>query len=136
MQTNLFRRSAVLIEQNLMQCKLYEDILNAYGFEVYVAKSAMDGFTKIKETPQDLAIINTEIADETFLEKLVSKMRKESTSFLMPIVGLSIYDQERKKNIANTLDAFLTKPLSIDKFVESIFSCIESKANGRESFGN
>jgi two-component system cell cycle response regulator DivK len=136
MQTNLFRRSAVLIEQSLMQCKLYEDILNAYGFEVYVARSAMEGYTKIKEAPQDLAIINIEIAEESFLEKLVSKMRTESVSSLLPIVGLSIYDQEHKKNIAKTLDAFLTKPLSIDKFVESIFSCIENRANGCESFGS
>jgi two-component system cell cycle response regulator DivK len=136
MQTNLFRRSAILIEQNILQYKLYEDILNAYGFEVYVARSPMDGLAKIKESPRDLAIINIEIAEESFLEKLVSKIRSEQTIAHLPIVGLSIYSKERKKNIAKTLDAFLTKPISIDRFIESIFSCLENKDNGCKDFGN
>ena len=54
MQTTLFRKSAVLIDQNPLQCKLYEDVLNANGFDVYVAKSTMDGLVKIKEKKQDI----------------------------------------------------------------------------------
>jgi two-component system cell cycle response regulator DivK len=133
MQTNLFRRSAILIEQNPLQGRLYEDVLKANGFDVYIAKSAMDGLVKVKETTQDLIVINTEIAEESFMEKLVSKVRSESASSVTPVIGLSIYNRERKKNIAKALDAFLTKPLSIDKFIESVFNCLESKANGSKN---
>jgi DNA-binding response OmpR family regulator len=97
MQANLFKKSAVLIERNSLHCKLYEDVLTANGFDVYVARSAMDGLIKIKETNQDIAVINTEIAEETFVEKLVSKMKSERSSSLMPIVGLSSYAPESKK---------------------------------------
>ncbi|MDR1982357.1 MAG: hypothetical protein LBQ08_00975 [Holosporaceae bacterium] len=130
MQANLFKRSAVLIEKNSLHCKLYEDVLSANGFDVYVAKSVMDGLIKVKETKQDLTVINTEIAEESFIEKLISKMKTEQASNLMPIIGLSAYTSECKKNIAQMLDAFLTKPLSIDRFVESVFTCIENKVNG------
>jgi DNA-binding response OmpR family regulator len=136
MQTNLFKKSAVLIETNLLHCKLYEDVLSASGFDVYVAKSAMDGLIKVKETKQDLAVINTEIAEEYFVEKLISKMKTERASSLMPVVGLSAYALECKKNIAQILDVFLTKPISIDKFIESVFICIENKINGCQSFNS
>ncbi len=133
MQASLFRKSAVLIEQNPQQGKLYEDVLNANGFDVYVAKSAMDGLQKIKEKKQDLTVINTEIAEENYMKRFIEKVKTEETSTDMPIVGLSIYNAECKKNIAQVLDAFLTKPLSIDKFMESVFGCIEKKVNGCEN---
>jgi DNA-binding response OmpR family regulator len=136
MQANLFKKSAVLIERNLLHCKLYEDVLTANGFDVYVAKSAMDGLIKVKETKQDLAVINTEIAEESFVEKLISKMKSEKASDFMPIIGLSSYNLDCKKNIAKTLDAFLTKPVSIDKFIESIFVSIENRFNGCESINS
>jgi two-component system cell cycle response regulator DivK len=136
MQANLFKKSAVLIEKNLLHCRLYEDVLAAHGFEVYVAKSPMDGLMKVKETEQDLVVINTEIAEETFLEKFISKMKSEKASNFMPIVGLSTYNLEYKKNFLKMLDIFLTKPFSIDRFIESISACIESKANGRQSSNN
>ena len=130
MQTTLFRKSAVLIDQNPLQCKLYEDVLNANGFDVYVAKSTMDGLVKIKEKKQDITVINTEIAEENYIKRFVSKIKTEDVSQEMPILGVSIYSKECKKNIAHILDDFLTKPLSIDKFMESVFCSIEKKLDG------
>ncbi|GHU14761.1 hypothetical protein FACS189449_11890 [Alphaproteobacteria bacterium] len=136
MQTALFKKTAILMEQNSIQSNLYRDILSANGFDVYVAKSAMDGLIKIKEKPQDLAIINVEIAEESFIEKLINKIRSENTAKFMPIIGLSIYNQENKRNMLKNLDAFLTKPISIDRFIESVFVCIEKKHNGSENSCN
>ncbi|MDR2724316.1 MAG: hypothetical protein LBB25_03905 [Holosporaceae bacterium] len=133
MQANLFKKSAVLIEKNSPHQKLYRDVLIANSFDVYVARSAMDGLIKIKETQQDLAVINTEIAEESFIEKFVTKMRAIAQSKIMPIIGLSVYNPKSKENIVKILDAFLTKPISIDKFVKSIFACIEDRANGCKS---
>ena len=59
MQASLFRRNAVLVEQNPMHCRLYSDLLEANGFDVYVAKSAMDALVKIRAKAQDLVLINT-----------------------------------------------------------------------------
>jgi DNA-binding response OmpR family regulator len=136
MQANLFKKSAVLIEKNPSHCKHYEYVLVANGFDVYVARSAIDGLVKVKETRQDLVIINMELAEESFIEKFISKMRDESKSDLMPIIGLSVYNQECKKNIAKILDVFLTKPLSIDRFTESVFTSIENRLNGCKSSDN
>jgi DNA-binding response OmpR family regulator len=136
MQTSLFRKSAVLIEKNPLHRKLYADVLAANGFDVYVAKSAMDGLVKTKEARQDLAVIDTEIGEESFVEKLIVKMKSERASNLMPIVGLSAYNLESRKKIEKILDLFLTKPFSIDRFIESIFMCIEDKVNDCQSPNN
>lgn len=133
MQAALFKKSAVLIEQDPVQHRLYEDVLSANGFDVYTAKSAMNGLEKIKEQAYDVAVINTEIAEEPFLEKLINKMQAEPFAKFMPIVGLSIYNEKNKKNVTKNLDAFLTKPFSTDRFIECIFKCIEKKNNGSEN---
>ncbi|MDR2794338.1 MAG: hypothetical protein LBB12_01000 [Holosporaceae bacterium] len=127
MQTALFKKTAVLMEQNAVQCSLYEDALMANGFDVNVAKTPLEGLLQIKEKPCDLMVINIEIAEESFLEKLIHKMQCEKTTKFMPIIGLSIYGKENKKNVQKNLDAFLTKPLSIGKFIETVFVCIEKK---------
>ncbi len=127
MQASLFKRNAVLVEQNPMHCRLYSDLLEANGFEVYVAKSVMDALLKIREKSQDLVLINTEIVEEKFIHKFIHNIREEEISKNLPIIGISIYGKDKKKNIAEILDNFLTKPFSLDRLTESIDRCIEKR---------
>ena len=78
----------------------------------------------IKENEYDLAVINVDIGEELFVEKLLHKIRSERS--ILPIVGLSIYEQEKKKNIAKAVNKFLTKPFSIDTFIDSVVVCVEN----------
>ncbi len=126
MQASLFKRNAVLIEQNPVQCRLYQDVLEANGFDVYIAKSVMDALLKVKEKRQDLMILNTEITEEKFIIKFIKKIQEEK-EYHLPIIGLSIYPREKKENIAEILDKFLTKPFSIDKFLDLVDNCIEGE---------
>ena len=84
----------------------------------------MEGLQKIKENEYDLAVINVDIGEELFVEKLLNKIRSERS--VLPIVGLSIYEQEKKKNIAKAVNKFLTKPFSIDTFINSVVVCVEN----------
>lgn len=127
MQANLFRRSAILIENNHAQIRLYEDLLTANGFDVYVAKSPMDGLLKIKETPIDIVVVDVDIAEDGFMTKFITKIKSEEAMANVPIIGLSIYSETSIKNIAKMLDIFLTKPISIDTFTKSVFYCLENK---------
>ncbi len=124
MQENLFKKNAILVESDFLQNILYNDILDSNGFEVFSAKSAMEGLQKIKENEYDLAVINVDIGEELFVEKLLNKIRSERS--VLPIVGLSIYEQEKKKNIAKAVNKFLTKPFSIDTFIECVVMCVEN----------
>lgn len=133
MQASLFKRNAVLVEQNPMHCRLYSDLLEANGFDVYVAKSVMDALMKIREKAQDLIVMNTEIVEEKFIQKFIHNIRNEEISKNIPIIGISIYGEDKKKNIAEIVDNFLTKPFSLDRLTESIDSCIEKK-DDTESF--
>lgn len=127
MQASLFSRNAVLIEQNPMHCRLYSDLLEANGFDVYIAKSVMDALMKIREKEQDLVVINTEIVEEKFLQKFIQNVREEKNKEELPIIGISIYPEDRKKSVSKIVDSFLTKPFSIDRLLESIDRCIEDK---------
>ncbi|MCR4623552.1 MAG: response regulator [Alphaproteobacteria bacterium] len=115
----------MLVEQNPMHCRLYSDLLEANGFDVYVAKSVMDALVKIREKAQDLILINTEIVEEKFIQKFIHNVRNEEISKNTPIIGISIYGETKKKNIAEIVDSFLTKPFSLDRLMESIDGCIE-----------
>ena len=129
MQANLFKKNAILIENDFLQNRLYSDILDSNGFEVFSAKSPIEGLQKIKENEYDLAVINVDIGEETFVEKFLNKIHVEQPT--MPVVGLSIYEQKKKKNIVKVVNEFLTKPFSIDTFIESVVvKCVE---NGCES---
>lgn len=124
MQENLFKMNAILVESDFLQNRLYNDILDSTGFEVFSAKSAMEGLQQIKENEYDLAVIDVDIGEESFIEKLLNKIHSEHSE--LPIVGLSIYEQEKKKNIAKAVNKFLTKPFSIDTFIECVVMCVEN----------
>lgn len=124
MQENLFKKNAILVESDFLQNRLYNDILDSNGFEVFSVKSAMEGLQEIKENEYDLAVINVDIGEESFVEKLLNKIRSERS--VLPIIGLSIYEQDKKKNIAKVVNKFLTKPFSIDTFIECVVMCVEN----------
>lgn len=124
MQENLFKKNAILVESDFLQSRLYADVLDSTGFEVFSAKTPIEGLQKMKENEYDLAVINVDIGEEIFVEKLLQKIHSECAE--LPIIGLSIYDKKKKKNIAEMLDGFLTKPFSIDTFIECVVMCVEN----------
>ena len=125
MQENLFKKNAILIENDFLQNRLYSDILDSNGFEVFSANSAIEALQKIKDNEYDLTVINLDIGEESFMERLLNKIHYERPN--MPIVGLSIYEQKKKKNLAEMVNGFLTKPFSIDIFIECIvIKCVEN----------
>ena len=87
----------------------------------------MDALMEIRKKSSDLAIINTEIVEEKFIQKFIQNIKEEEISKNLPIIGISIYPEDKKKNIAKIVDIFLTKPFSLDKLTESIDRCIEEK---------
>lgn len=129
-QPGLFRKNAILVEQDPIQYRLYCDVLNANGFDVCGTKSIVETLEKIREKTYDVMVINTEISEESFLEKVIKKIKDEKHSNLMPIVGISIHKEQKK--IKKILDALLTKPLSIDIFIECVCNNVEMKGNGCE----
>lgn len=129
MQANLFKKNAILIENDFLQNRLYSDVLDSNGFEVFSAKSAMEGLQKIKENEYDLAVINVDIGEETFIEKFLNKIHTQQPN--MQIVGLSIYEQKKKTSVQEKVNQLLTKPFSIDILINSVVvDCVE---DGRES---
>lgn len=130
MQTDLFKKSAILVNQKPLEGLLYSDILSANGFDVYIAKSVMDALLKIKEKSQDLVLLDLDFASQNFVEKFIKKLKDDSQCKNTAIVGLSVYNREDQGNLAHMLDGLLTKPCSIDKFITGIFSSIEN-VNGR-----
>lgn len=128
MQENLFKKDALLIEGDFLMKVLFTDILDVNGFKTVYVKSPLEGLQKVKEKDFDLVVINVDTGQEAFIEKLLSKIRQERPH--LPIIGLSIYEQNNKKNIVKLLDGFLTKPFSIDTFTECVVVCVE---NGSEN---
>lgn len=132
MQANLFKKSAVLVEQNSVEETLFRDILTANGFEVYAAKSLMDALVKLQEKENDLLVLDMEIAGQSFIEKFLQNIRREKICALTVIIGLSIYWQDEQKKVGELLDACLVKPFPIDTFIKVIFESIEKRACGCE----
>ena len=134
MQGDLFRKSAVVLEQNLIEANLYSDILSANGFDVYIASSPMDALVKLRESNNDLVIIDLNIAGHAFMNKFLKNIRQETSCKDTTLLGLSMYEQKEK--ITYDVDFYLTKPCSIDKFIEVVFGSLEQKVYGCECFNN
>lgn len=134
MQGDLFRKSAVLLEQNPIEAELYHDILSANGFDVYVASSPMDALVRLRESNKDLAIIDLNIAGHAFTDKFLKNIKQENCCESTTLLGLSMHEQKEKN--AYEVDSCLTKPCSIDTFMQVVFDSLEQKAYGCECFDN
>lgn len=129
MQTSLFRKNAVLIDDDEAQNLLFKDILTAYGFDVYEEYSALNGLNKIRKILPEVTIINLQIANEEFLTKFINKIRADINNTVMSIVGLSLLKLEISENLQNKFQALSICPLSIEHFANLVIQTLPDQQN-------
>lgn len=124
MQTNLFQKKAVLIESDEVQTILYQDILKAYGFDVFFTPSVVEALMFMRNSKPDVCIINTDISDTHFLNSFLNNVKSSDIYKNIPIIGILISEAKNKEFLVGKFDGIIRKPFYAANFIKIINSCI------------
>jgi len=118
--------TVLIIEDNEKNMKLARDILQAKGYKTVEAETGEEGVKLAKERKPDLVLMDIQLPGINGIEAF-RQLRAEAATAKIPVVALtaSVTPTDRSQITAAGFDAFISKPISLKEFVETVKRLIE-----------
>ncbi len=125
-------KSVLIVEDNELNMKLFSDLLEAHGYAVIQTRNGMEAMGLARSRRPDLILMDIQLPEVSGLE--VTKWLKEDEDLrAIPIIAITAFamkgDEERIRE--GGCEAYLSKPISVGKFMETVRTYIGDVGGGR-----
>jgi len=117
----------LIVEDNEKNMKLVRDVLRHHGFDTLEAVTGDEGFHLALGERPDLVLMDIQLPDTDGVEVL-RRMRQERTLDAIPVIAVSasVMPDDHAKIVASGFDAFVTKPIALKPFLETVARLLAS----------
>jgi two-component system, cell cycle response regulator DivK len=118
-------KRVMIVEDNDLNMKLFNDLLEANGYETIKTRNGLEALDLARAHRPDLILMDIQLPEVSGLE--VTKWLKEDDDlYKIPVIAVTAFamkgDEERIRQ--GGCEAYISKPISVAKFVETIRSYI------------
>ena len=111
----------LIVEDNELNMKLFNDLLEAHGYETLQTKDGFKALEMAREHTPDLILMDIQLPEVSGLE--VTKWLKDDESLqTIPVVAVTAFamkgDEERIRE--GGCEAYLSKPITVSTFIETV----------------
>ena len=114
-------KTVLIVEDNELNMKLFNDLLDANGFAVLQAFNGEEAFRIAKDKLPDLIIMDVQLPEASGLD-VTQWIKAEETTRHIPVVAVTALamkgDEEKVLNVG--CDAYIAKPISVNQFLETV----------------
>jgi two-component system cell cycle response regulator DivK len=118
-------KTVLIVEDNELNMKLFNDLLEAHGYKTLKTSSGVDAVELAREHRPDLILMDIQLP-EVSGEDVTQWIKSDDELRHIPIIAITAFamkgDEERIR--ARGCEAYLSKPISVAKFVETVRSYI------------
>ncbi len=114
-------KTILIVEDNEKNMKLARDILRAKGYAVLEAVTGEQGVQLALQQPPDLVLMDIQLPDINGIEAF-GRIRANPATAGVPVVAFtaSVTTGDRSRIGDAGFDAFLSKPIQLKEFLETI----------------
>jgi two-component system cell cycle response regulator DivK len=114
-------KTVLIVEDNELNMKLFNDLLQAHGYETLQSKDGRAALVMARERHPDLILMDIQLPEISGLE--VTKILKDDPSLQsIPVVAVTAYamkgDEERIRQ--GGCDGYIAKPISVSGFLRTV----------------
>lgn len=114
-------KTILIVEDNELNMKLFNDLLQANGFETVQTMDGRDAMSLAREHRPDLILMDIQLPEISGLE--VTKMMKADDDLRdIPVVAVTAFamkgDEEKIRQ--GGCEGYIAKPISVPTFLETI----------------
>jgi two-component system cell cycle response regulator DivK len=121
-------KTVLIVEDNELNMKLFNDLLEANGFSTLKTASGNVALELTREHHPDLILMDIQLP-EVSGEVVIQWIKSDETIKNIPIIAVTAFamkgDEERI--LSKGCDAYLSKPISIVKFIETVKYYLDRK---------
>ena len=114
-------KTVMIVEDNELNMKLFHDLLEAHGYRTVQTRNGIEAMGLAREHMPDLILMDIQLPEVSGLE--VTKWLKADPELKgIPVVAVTAFamkgDEERIRS--GGCEAYLSKPISVAKFLETV----------------
>jgi len=111
----------LIVEDNEKNMKLVRDVLQYKGYQTLEAVTGTDGLRLAHERKPALVLMDIQLPDIDGITAL-SRLRGDPETQSIPVVAVSasVMPDEQQKIVTAGFDAYVTKPINVKSFVETV----------------
>ena len=114
-------KTILIVEDNELNLKLFQDLLEAHGFETLQTKDGREALKMAREHRPDLIIMDIQLPEVSGLE-VTSWIKNDDSIKHIPIIAVTAFamkgDEEKMRE--GGCEAYIAKPLSVPKFIDTV----------------
>ena len=120
--------TVLIVEDNDKNMKLARDVLQAKGYQTLEAITGEAGVKLAKERKPDLVLMDIQLPGINGIEAF-RQIRADANTSRIPVVALtaSVTPTDRSAIAAAGFDAFLSKPINLKEFLDTVKRMVEKK---------
>ncbi len=120
---NTMTKRVMIVEDNELNMKLFNDLLEAQGYETIQTSNGLEALDLARAHMPDLILMDIQLPEVSGLE--ITKWLKEDDHLArIPVIAVTAFamkgDEERIRQ--GGCEAYISKPISVMKFIETVKS--------------
>ncbi len=118
----------LIVEDNELNLKLFRDLLEANGYETLETKDGNQAVQMVRSQQPDLILMDIQLPEISGLD--ITKMIKaDSTIAHIPVIAVTAFamKNDEEKILQAGCEAYISKPISIVPFMETVKSFLGDK---------
>ena len=111
----------LIVEDNELNMKLFNDLLQAHGYETVQTHDGREALDLAREHEPDLILMDIQLPEISGLE--VTKMLKADDELkAIPVIAVTAFAMkgDEEKIRSGGCEAYIAKPISVNSFLETI----------------
>ena len=114
-------KKVLIVEDNELNMKLFNDLLEAHGYETFQTRDGMEALDLARKHSPDLIVMDIQLPEVSGLD--VTKWLKEDQELKrIPVIAVTAFamkgDEEKIRE--GGCEDYIAKPISVTKFLETI----------------
>jgi two-component system, cell cycle response regulator DivK len=122
-------KRVLVVEDNELNLKLFCDLLRAHEFTVEPVSDGREAVERAREFMPDLVVMDIQLPHVSG-DELIRRMKADPALQAIPIMAVTAYsgreDEERIR--AAGANAYVSKPISLSRFMEEVRSLLPAEA--------
>jgi two-component system cell cycle response regulator DivK len=122
------KKTVLIVEDNELNMKLFNDLLEANGHATLRTKSGVEAIALAREHRPDLILMDIQLPEVSGLE--VTRWLKDDDDLrAIHVIEITAFAMKKKKKKIRQggCEAYLSKPISVAKFLETVNSFLSEK---------
>ncbi len=114
-------KTILIVEDNELNMKLFQDLLEAHGYDTLQTRNGKDAFAMAKAEKPDLILMDIQLPEVSGLE--VTKWIKEDDNIkAIPVIAVTAFAMkgDEQKILDGGCEDYIAKPISVANFLDTV----------------